>query len=622
MNSNAVHEKSVTQSPGLSDLILRRVRGAAGKERYGRAFLRLAWTAGPVTYLALQGGYHIGYGTSAPPQLFIYFAGYTLIAGIFALAIRFIYNLTRGSDKDEDRRSLDRVFTMLPDRIIEIRDLQLRALDGFGRRVLGAKYLLENPDATAEAVATAMMDLTGDKELAAMMRDVEVYRRNGLLVRAEEKSEILKEKLKSYSHELAEVSAEVSRLVWLRAAGSVPSKRLGRIRTRGFIGRVLAAEEADNLNLMSLVDAEEVCVLVFELICGRRYPHFQVRYYGDKAYTDAARRLAQTRREYRAAVYVRNSRLRVLAERLYAVPEERRRGWFGSRGQGKGIRRILASLPQIRSARLLQELVSDALFTLIENPSKGALYGIHDEKQRHKRIRLLLELYQQLKKAAGRVERSYTAFHQAWGRYVALMEKRGASAPPVRVLRPGEKGRGVRLQLKSVGLEAGQTLPAARLIEEKLEEFSLEHEETLVKSNDQKELAVALLQILDRFIPMGESQVQRAIESTNSAYLISLERGMSSEAKQSWGLSLVLEVDSPLREGIHETLRNLTDYDRLELRDADIEFLAERFNADPVYLKALMPDGRSVWTPDFDIPPPPPVQPPPPYSPKAVRSSS
>lgn len=609
------HDDNFIDPPdSLSDAILRRVRGAAKKERWGRSILKIAWTAGPVTYLALQGGYLIGYGKSAPNQVFIYFAGYTLVAGIFALIVRFLYNLTRGGEHDEDRRSLERLFDRLPDRIIEIRDLQLAALDPYGRKVLAAKYLLENPDAGADAVATALMDLTGDAKIAAQIRDVEVYRRFGLSLRAEEKSEWLKSALHDHGEELNAASQEVSRLVWQRASGSAPSKRIGRARTRGFIGRTLAANEQDNLNLMSLIDAEEICVLVYELISGRRFPQFQVRYYGNKAYTESARRLAHSRREYRSAVFVRNSRLRVLAEHLYAGPKEKR-GWLKSRRVGKGIRRVLASLPQIRSARLLQETVVEAMNELVRSAATG---GSRDEQRR---VKLLKELYLQLRKASDKVERGYRQFKADWERYVTVMQKR-EQAGPVRLLHNGETGRGVRLQLRRIGLETKSTLPAARLIEEKLEEFTLEHEESLIKTNDQKELAVDLLQILDRFLPLGESQVQRAIESTNSAYLISLEKNMTVAAKQSWGLALVSEVDSPLREGIHETIRSLVEYDRLELREADFEELEKRFGADREYLAGLASAGRHSWSPEFDVPPPVPVPPLPGQASKAVRKSS
>jgi hypothetical protein len=162
----------------MAGSILQRVHGAAKKEQWGLSIVKIAWTAGPVTYLALQGGYLMAYGQAAPTRLVIYFAAYTVFAGLFALLVRFFYNATWGSDNEKERHSLERVFSLLPDRIIEIRNLQLDSLDSYGRRVLGAKYILENPDAEAQSVATALMDLTGDARVAAAIRDVEVYRKH------------------------------------------------------------------------------------------------------------------------------------------------------------------------------------------------------------------------------------------------------------------------------------------------------------------------------------------------------------------------------------------------------------------------------------------------------------
>ena len=43
-----------------------------------------------------------------------------------------MYRLTRGGEKDEDLESLQRVFDLLPDRITEVRDMQLALLDPAG----------------------------------------------------------------------------------------------------------------------------------------------------------------------------------------------------------------------------------------------------------------------------------------------------------------------------------------------------------------------------------------------------------------------------------------------------------------------------------------------------------
>ena len=190
-----------------------------------------------------------------------------------------------------------------------------------------------------------------------------------------------RELLENYRDALAAVSQETARLVWMRAAGENPVEALGRTRTRGFLGRIISASESDNLNLMSLGDAEEICVLVFELICGRRFPAIQIHYSGSRSYTEAAAQLSRSRREYRAAIYARNSRIRVLAERLYnlQIPGEKKR----LKDAGSGIRNVLASLPQVRSAGLLQELIAGSLFALLKNG-------------KDQNLRPLIELYRRL----------------------------------------------------------------------------------------------------------------------------------------------------------------------------------------------------------------------------------
>ncbi len=573
-------------SPALAHTILRRIRGAAGKERLGIALLKLAWTAGPVTYLALQGGYFIGYGKSAPMQVFIYFAGYTIVAGLFALFLRFIYHLTRGGEKDEDLQSLEHLFDLLPARITDVRNMQLEQLDSGGRKVLGAKYVLENPEASPGAVLTAMIDLTGDRKLAELVHDIEVYRGAGLSRRTDDISEAARTHLEQIRESLAEVSPEAARLAWLRASGDYPAESQGRTRTRGFLGRIISASESDNLNLMSLIDAEEICVLIFELICGRRFPVIHVRYSGNRTFTEAAAHLQKARREYRAAVYARNSRIRVLAERLYKlkIPGEK---------PGSGIRKVLASLPQVRSAVLLQEKIAESFFSLTGERSS-------------QHLRSLTDLYRRLIRAGQRVDKTYRTFRHAWEVYSKLLEHRGDEQ--VRLVHPGDKQTGIQLHLKYIGLENRHALPAARLIEEKLHEFTLEHEYSDVKINDQKELAVVLLQILERFIPLGEPRIQQAIEATSSAYLIDREAMLDRSGSRN-SPSLVRHSADSLRGGIHETLRSLVEYEHLALQPEDFDYLTESFNADREYLSGLIPAGEAADQTVFNIPEPVPVRP-------------
>lgn len=489
---------AASQSPSsrLAAGLLRRIKGAARKERWGSAIFRIAWTAGPVTYLGLQGGYYIAYGKPASSAVFIYFAGYTLIAGLFALSARFIYNATHGDRESADQEALEFVFDALPLRIVEIRNLQLKVLDPFGRKVMAAKYLLENPNAGSESFSTAIQDLLEDEELAALFRRMETYRGNGLYVRAEEIQQEISPLISSRLDRLKEVSGPLSESLSHRILDEGKTDLAGRKRIRGFLSRCYSAIDKDDLKRMSLSDAEEIFILLFEIINGRSFPSFRIEYRGEKSYTESARTLQKAKSEYRAAIYKRNDTIRILAELLYKpVP-----GTSGLTGQ----------------------------------------------------------------------------------------------------LKKGEKGTGVVLIPSFTSLDRSRILPFARKIKDKLEEFDAKHENSVMQANDEKELAIDLMLIADDYLPLEEIPVQQAIEGTVSAYVSRSGRKSAGAAETDWGLTLVKDNLHPEQQVLHEVLDNLLAFERLKLREDDIDYLAEMLGADRDFLfdKIKKTDVQEDFSPE------------------------
>lgn len=68
----------------------------------GRDLIQVALAAGPITFLSMHFGHWIAYGTSATTPQFIYFACYTLVAGIATLALGKASN--RGRSKIKPQR--------------------------------------------------------------------------------------------------------------------------------------------------------------------------------------------------------------------------------------------------------------------------------------------------------------------------------------------------------------------------------------------------------------------------------------------------------------------------------------------------------------------------------------
>ncbi len=580
----------------LASTLVARIKGAAQKERWGRAFLQIAWTAGPVTYMALQGGYLIGYGTVAPNSLFIYFAIYTVIAGIFALTVRFLYAMTRGLDHDKDRKALNRVFEFLPNRIIEIRNLQLETLDITGRRILTAKYLLEDSEYNPDSIAAAFLELTDDREISSLAREMNVIRNRGYQVN-DEAAALLRRKLKPHLTRLESYSGEIIRLLERHINNPGIPNRPSRNRTTGFLERVMAAHEADNLELMSLVDVEEVCILMFELICGRRFPLIRTVYSGNRDFTDAARKLTAARREYRLSVYRRNNRLRILAENLYEpAPPEKHRNSEERQNDRTVIRRIISTLPSIRSAHLLQEKVVEILQSRVKNTQKP------------KELKRIIDLYERLRTENRRVERSHENLSKAWDIYNKTIRRRSQSS--VKLLLPGDSGRGIRLTSGEVSLKTKQILPLSREIDTILSEFAPDHEHLEVLSNDQKELAISMLRVLERYLDLDDPIVRSSIESTRSLSFESLARAISSSSDEIAWLDRISNDRESAQRGIHEALKELISYFNLTLQRRDIDYLKEHFHADPSYLDELIPNSQREEPRPLEVPVPIPTPPP------------
>ncbi|MFW5784139.1 MAG: hypothetical protein ACOCY8_06445, partial [Spirochaetota bacterium] len=125
--------------------LLRDLQRALRRESWGRNVLQIAWTAGPVTYLALQGGYLLAYGEPAPQALILYFGAYTVIAGFVGVLVRIIYQITRGRDVERGTRVLRDCLDQLPRLLLAARDEAIAAYSEEDARIVAAKHLLANP---------------------------------------------------------------------------------------------------------------------------------------------------------------------------------------------------------------------------------------------------------------------------------------------------------------------------------------------------------------------------------------------------------------------------------------------------------------------------------------------
>lgn len=562
-------------APGL----LARLRGAARKESWGRTVLNLAWTAGPATYLALHGAYLIGYGSPPPQQLILYFGIYTVIAGFVAVLMRFVYNAVRGHEEEEGKQALEEVLEKLPDLVSAARNANLESYDDDGRLTLAAKYVIEDPDASPTDVSQAVLDLTGSNHLASAAAAAEVYRQHGLTARVHDLYASVAQELGEALESVAERSTAVAQLMRRRFNGLAPTKRAGRIRVEGFIERVFSAGEQDDESLVTMSDVEEVLTLCFELLNRRSYPVLMLNYSGGHAFTAASARLDAARRGLRSAIHARNSRLRALAEHLNSHPE---------------ISRVAAAVPSFRSVGEIYQSIESAMASIYETTFAQARHGWQKTRDIERNLTLwrdAVRLHHLLYKQNFNVRKKHLALYRAAKEY-AFVQRNYAEHFPLRLMAPHEEGSGIRLRTRTVTLSEHQRHMLASTVRSRLETVSVQErfsravldgdgsERRYLSTSSYKQLAIELLLIIERYIPLHQSRVQYTIEGTNAPNLSSIHSTFSGSVKRGWGESLVRELETSTSRAAERLASALVTYHGVTLTESSISYLEESYGVD------------------------------------------
>ena len=559
-------------------------------ESWTRTVAQLAWTAGPVTYLALTLGYRIGFGTAPPGSLFIYFAIYTLTAGLFAVLTRLAYRIFRAQPAEEAAERLRHVMGIIPDLVTSTRNVTLEGYEGQDRVVVATKYILENPEATVTALEQATRDLTGNAHLAERLKAVEIYRRMGLWRRGLDIHREIASKLQEELKAVRQSSPQLARVLKRRFIGVGPSKREGRPRTEGFIERTLAAGEEDNFELMTLADVEEVLTLAFEFLAERRFTILSLDYHGIPHFGAAFGRVERLRREYRHLVHTRNNRLRALAELLNHSPD---------------IRRVAAAFPVIDDVENISENVHaamDAYFASLGkrmrplNPFKREKPS--DVARREKPFaQSLLKLHAALHRSNVELRRKHSELKRAIADYQRV---RGAmQESQLRLLPPDESGQGIRLRRRTVSVEGEARKTLSRELHQHLQDISVTPrffravvdaegtERRYMSPRGYKSLGVSVMLALDRAVHLSRPQVQYAIEATNAPNLGIVDRTLSREAKLGSALSLVQEIEPNLKAAAERVIQALVSYHGVWPSNELMVYLEREFDV-PRHLSEFM----------------------------------
>ncbi len=522
-----------------------RIASAVARKSWHWTMLNLAWTVGPVTFIALQIGHYLGFGKQAPIENFIYFAGYTFIAAGLAGFASIAYDAFYKPKIDKEKQQLLNAIDYLHEGMVMCRDLTLQQLEPEQRRIMAAYYILQSVGTTPSAIETAVMDLTDSATLTSAARRAQVFAEQGMQSRIDDIWHDIKQEVEALT-ELKAQAPLTYHLLTRRLKGISPSIKAGIERREGFIERILQASEANDDNLMTLHDALDMFTLAFELINDRHIAVLDARLKGDDAFEHAQQSLDEARHHYRMTLRRRNSRIRLMAEQLYMETD---------------IDVVVEASD--KTAQLL---------TVIEK----AAPQLDDERRQHYHAQYdkIIRLNKQLTHRRERLlkeEARYSKRWQAQGSKLTLaMQKNDL------------RQAGFYIIERSISLNDKQKLTLSQIVSDAFAD------DTAIHSNASlKQTAMEIADALDSMIDMSQPEEQLAIESSHAADFGYVTRGLAPATKAGLAATAIDAIHENRRKAAHRLARNLIVFYRVPLTDAIIDLFDTQFGADGEYLRQM-----------------------------------
>ena len=552
---------------------------------------QLLWTAGPVTFLALQGGSLLGYGEAVGFKTYLFFAIYVGLAGLIAVIARIMARTIRVRKETRARDQITRTLAMIPDLIFTVRDLHLSTLSKPQRQQDAAAILLRKQDLGSTAISVAVIDLTNDSTLAEIAQEVEVFRRAGMFSRIKDLNRKYREHIEAATVMLKDYSGDIADLLQQRLQGLAPSQHEGVPRGEHFISQTYAAAHQEDLSLMTLENVEDVLSLAFELLSGRGITRLSIDYEGD---WQMARALDELERHHNAFLKTKASAVLYLRELAYFLVRSR-------------LTPLDMKVLEHDTEKLLEE-TSVALTRLVGRLRWSGQSQITSVPGARGNLKMALRYARLTRQSVTRLQDSYIQYVRALERWTLIRERLFEQTPVNR------RTSGLRIHENTIALSDEQKLDFASQFVRYLDDHQFEagqqgttrHKLPLAPEYA-KHLAIRVVLILQPLIGLDNPSVQRALESSRGAYLEGLEMGFSADAKAGLGSAVVKELRDDPGPAAELIALRLTKVYRLPLSEGIRNFLTTNYGANPqrlAFIAESSPRGE-----DADETPPIPHEP-------------
>lgn len=529
--------------------------------------LNLAWSAGPVTFVALLVGSYLGYGRYPQLETFYYFAGYTLAAGLVAYIIGAIRKRVIQPKIEASNRQLTDIISQLFLLYFSTKNTYLKEYPEEERRIVASWWPLTSAASDMDTLQEAVRDITGDEKLARAIKRIEIYRRNGLPLLVEQECRQHQQAITRHVEKLRPRYPIIASCLYGRFQGQAPTLHEGQPRNSGFLERLLSAANNDSPDLLTLEDTLAALTLTLELLLGRVIIILHPRFAGHKKLEEAKRQLDAALSDFRLLRRKRNSRLRVLIRHL-------------RKGEGE---ENLASIA----------LGSQGLLELLQETVKAAPASTLKDPAPQKRFQQIRDINERMKRQYEKLQACETQYQKIWQRTdekqktIIVDSKTGAGA-----------GLHVTIKEHKIALDNKQKVLVAEQLDELLRDTVFQdtkpqgyihREQRMIPltTEDYKQFAIDCVNLLDECLDISEPEEQLAIETSHQADFGCIEPGLADQTKVGWGRLVVEEIQETQMETAHRLAQELIDYFNLPLAETSIQYLIEHYGASEEYLRKL-----------------------------------
>lgn len=579
---------------------LKRVSQVVLKVHWTRTLLGMFWTAGPVTMIGLFGGFYLAYGKPPPWQTLLYFFAFTLISALIALFAKLVYDLTHGHLQEQAQENLSLSVDRLADLILSVRDLIVASHEEETRYQEAALQLLRRIELTPDGVALAAQELTCSAELGQLLGRIETYRRAGLFSRVADLNREYQTKIDAALSKLARSSPEAASLLQERFTGQAPQLETGVPRDEYFIERVLAAVEEDKLLLMTLQDVEEMLILAFELLNGRKIPMLVFSYSGKWKLARALDALEEKRSHYRVLQASASNRIRALSGFLVETDEVIHEQLpYGLSGQelldrlepifdelAEEILQLSRAVKQITPAKIKAnaELAAERKKLLSQLTGKAEV------------LSQALGMYKDARLTIQHLGKAHAALIAASDHWNKIAEKSNSLTNPLRL---GPWRKGLRINEKYLHLTDEQKIKVSNKLVDYFQRIKLKRKGDRFFSTGAsgfskelnyekvRRLAIEIALILEPYTQLSLPFIQRALNATNAIYVGGLRPDMSAAEKVALGTVLAKETQQDLSQAAEHLAVALVKHYKVDLTPEAQDFLITHYNARPQMLEML-----------------------------------